>query len=247
MKKCTVEFILNSSHDVDTIGFYSCSEYKILDKEEIHHKYISEILISDDISDEVLKEKFEKEAKIASVALAKNERNPSDSCPYFRIDWKTVKIKSNKPDIEFLDDIQINDHLAIKIIRNIELKEIQELLDYKDNYSFEIDLFYHGLMSNNAKSKFFHFFTIIEIREKSNEYKALRMINLNRVEKLFQYLKSLNLECINSEVINIEDIKSIINQRNALYHASRNFDNNIVYDKLFPLVRELVIKRLKNE
>jgi hypothetical protein len=179
----------------------------------------------------------------------------------------------------FQDYINFDEHFSMKITRNIELTQIQEFLNYKDKYSFDVDLFYHGLLSNNAKSKFLYFFTIIEHLESSDQYKeqfvnnllftnedkiiikkfgktfddkkreeifkVLNKTKLSRVEKLFQCLKQLNLVCINTEKIKIEDVKNIIDQRNRLYHSSENFDSNLVYEKLFPLVRELVINKLK--
>ena len=93
MKNCMVDFLIKASHDTNEIGFYSCCEYQIIDKGVKCKKYISEILIPDDASDEIIKSEFEKIAKIGSIALAKNERNPSDACPFFSIDWKTLKIK----------------------------------------------------------------------------------------------------------------------------------------------------------
>ena len=183
--------------------------------------------------------------------------------------------------MDSVDCIKINDYFSIKITRSIELSEIQEVISYSNNYSPEVDFFYHGLMSNNTKSKFLYFFTIIELLEdpknySKNSFKELLFSNeeiteikkyfknfdsrkkgiilnslnttkLTRSEKLFQYLEELNLECINTGLIQINDIKSIIDQRNKLYHSSEIFDNNIVYDKLFPLVREVVMKQLKKE
>ena len=270
MESCTVRFILNSSHDTNEIGYYSCSEYKIIDKDNTFGEYVTEISIS---NGKILKDEIEKVGKIASIALAKNERNPSDACPFFSIDWKSIKIESEKN--------RIKDFFTMKITRNIELKEIQNFINCIGNYSIEMDFFYYGLMSNNAKAKFFHFFTILEYHEDSDDYKkqfannslfsneekeyiknfielfddrkkgvickSLSMTKLNRAEKLFHYLKGLNLECINAGKINFEDIRIMINQRNKLYHSSGKFNCDIVYDKLFPLAKELVIKKLKNE
>ena len=284
MKICTVEFNLNSSHDTNEIGFFSCCEYKIIDNGMEYSKYIPELIIQDDTTEEFVKNEFERIAKIGSVALAKKERNPFDACPYFTIDWKTFKYrrirnKSQKiKEMGFLDNMKIEDHLSMKITRNIQLKEIQEFVNCKENYSFDIELFYHGLMSNNNKSKFFHFFSILENLENSKDYlnyfnknllfsieeisnirkfagsfdirkkeiicKNLTATKLTRIDKLFSYLQKMNLECIQNGKVTIIDIKNIISQRNKLYHSSECFDTGLVYDKLFPLVREMVIRQL---
>jgi len=286
MKKHIVEFIINSSHETDKIGYNSRSEYKIIDEGVVKSQYISELIVDSDVSDDVIRNEFELEAKVASVGLAKNEKNQSNSCPFFTIDWKTYKeepVKNMDKEHEtqnllLSDFIQIKDYLSIKLTRNIELKDIHEFIHCKKNYSFDVELFYHGLMANNAKSKFFHFFTIIELlegsgdfrkqfdgdllfsteeindikyfgdkfhdRKKKHIHKILNITKMNREEKLFLYLQGLNLECINSKQIVIKDIENIISQRNKLYHGSKFFDSNIVYGKLFPLVREIIIKRL---
>ena len=97
MENCIVKFILNSSHDTNEIGCYSCSEYKIIDKDDSFGEYIAEITIP---NGKILKDEIEKAGKIASIALAKNERNPSDACPFFSIDWKSIEIESEKNKIK---------------------------------------------------------------------------------------------------------------------------------------------------
>jgi hypothetical protein len=289
MKKCTVDMIVNVSHDIDEFGFRSGNRYQIIDNDTVYTKYNSNISFTDNIPEELINIEFEKEAQIASLAMSRNEKNPAYGCPFLTVDWKSFKIESiaattdsyAEKGIIFKDHINISEYLDMKLTRRIELNEIRGLINHKPNYSFDIEIFYHGLMSNNAKSKFFNFFIIIERLEHSEAYKKifnndflfskeekdeiklfaehyekrkkgeiLEILNhtkLSRTEKLFQYLQSLNLECINTEIIRIDDIKNIIGQRNKLFHSSEEFNNDLVYEKLFPLVRELVIRQLTNK
>lgn len=279
MKRYTIDLILNTSHSVDSFDYHSSTVYKILDKEEQCKKIVLSIDERNGLPEEGIKRRFEKEAQIASLAVAKNERNPTDGCPYFTLNWASLNIEripniitDRDNGMMFEDSLEISDEFSMNIIRYIQMAEINNYLNNVNNYNFLVESFYHGLMSNNDESKFFNFFTIIEHIEKSCEFRKLfkdsllfneqeksivcNFINhfddrkknilagalgttmLNRQEKLFQYFSELRLSCISNLQINLDDIRNIIKQRNALFHASGKLNSDILYDKLFPLVRE---------
>jgi len=285
MKNCTVDMVVNTSHEIDTIGYHCGNKYQIIDDDKAVTLYKSNITFSDDAPEECINFEFEKEARIASLAMSLNEQNPTEGCPYLTINWESLKIEliADKPQgMNFSDKVNMRESFGMVVTRNIKLSKIKELIKHKENYHFGIEMFYYGLMSNNAKSKFFNFFTIIESLEGSEAYrkkydndflfseeekrdiklllknyeerKKKRLFSildyttlLSRAEKLYQHLQLLNLDCVNTGRIGIDDIKNIVEQRNRLYHSSKKFDSHLLYGVLFPLVRELVTKQFLNE
>lgn len=289
MKRYTIDLIINTSHSIDDIDYHSSNAYKILDNQEEYGKIILSIDLENEFSEKEIKKYFEKKAQVASLAAAKNEKNPTDGCPYFTVNWASLNIEtipnvitSHEETVMFVEDgLTIREYFSMKSTRIIQLTEVNKFLDNIKNYNFLVESFYHGLMSNNDKSKYFNFFVIIEYIENSDAFKsifkedllfsekeetiiydfinqfdehkksilanALTKTRLNRREKLFQYLSGLHLPCIDNHRIESDDIGNIINQRNKLFHSSEKFDPNILYDKLFPLVREIVIKNYMQE
>jgi hypothetical protein len=289
MKRYTIDLIINTSHFIDDIGYYSSNAYKILDNEEEYGKIVSSIDVENGFSEEEIKKYFEKEAQVASLAAAKNEKNPIDGCPYFTVNWTSLNIKTipnvitnHKKKLMFVEDgLSVREYFSIKSTRTIQLEEVNKYLDNINNYSFIVESFYHGLMSNNNKSKYFNFFVVIEHIENSKKFRSLfkgdllfneeekyiirnfikqfdehktstlanilAKTRLSRREKLFQYLSGLHLPCIDNHQIKLDDIDNIIDQRNKLFHSSEKFNSNILYDKLFPLVKEIVIKNYMQE
>jgi hypothetical protein len=66
----------------------------------------------------------------------------------------------------------------------------------------------------------------------------------SRSEKFFEYLFNRDINVIKEGKITLNDIKKIIEQRNHLFHASSKFDMEILYDKLFSIIKELLLKDL---
>jgi len=291
MKKYTVDIIINVSHSISEIDSHTSNHYQIINENVPCKKYSLTEIYQDDTPEKTIEVEFIQKAQIASVAMSKNERNPTDGCPYLVIDWKSLITEqivetndsNDNKDNNFLfnDYMPMREYFKMGIIRSININELIEFIDRKGNYTFDVGNFYNGLMANNNESKFFNFYLIIERIEKSGEYKVLfdgdflfsedekndiksfiseyeeakrnsilntlNKTRLNRAEKLFAYLEKMNLECLNTTLITIDDIKNIINQRNSLFHTSHKLDFNILYNKLFPLVREIVIKQIMKQ
>jgi hypothetical protein len=289
MKRYTVDLIINTSHFIDDIDYHSSNAYKIIDNDEENEKIVSSIDVENVFPEKEIKKYFEQEAQVASLAVAKNEKNSIDGCPYFTVNWTSLNIKTipnvatnHKKKLMFVEDsLSMREYFSMKSTRTIQLEEVKKYLDNINNYSFLVESFYHGLMSNNNKSKYFNFFVIIEHIENSSKFRnsfkedllfneeekyiicnfikqfgehkksilanILTKTRLSRKEKLFRYLSGLHLPCIDSYQIKLEDIDNIIDQRNKLFHSSEKFNLNILYDKLFPLVKEIVIKNYMQE
>jgi len=63
-------------------------------------------------------------------------------------------------------------------------------------------------------------------------------------EKFYEYLASRKINASNGYCITSGDIKKIIDQRNDLFHESSELDIGLLYSKLFPLIRELLLADL---
>jgi hypothetical protein len=120
-----------------------------------------------------------------------------------------------------------------------------EYIEGSDEFKILVDD--NLLFNEQEKSTVRKFISQFDDRKKNTLASTLRATMLNRQEKLFQYFSELHLSCISNLQINLDDIKSIIKQRNALFHASKKLNSDILYDKLFPLVREIVIKNYMKE
>jgi hypothetical protein len=266
-------------HEIDIIQRNTC---QIFDNGVEIPSIITWKVFPDNYPKNKIKDYFEHEAQIASLALAKDECNQASGCLYFTIDWNSLQTEYVKNgqyqdnDLIFEENIHIREFIDMVAIRNIEKTEIDRFLVKRDNYSFLIESFYFGLISNNDKSKFFNFFIVLEYLENSENYKHLfdndrlftkdeqteiinfadhfddrkkgilheylRHTNKSRKEKLFDYLSTMNINCITSGEIVLSDINDIITQRNKLFHSSEKFSQPILYMKLFPLVKEIVVK-----
>ncbi|MDR3058028.1 MAG: hypothetical protein LBU84_07800 [Prevotella sp.] len=63
----------------------------------------------------------------------------------------------------------------------------------------------------------------------------------SRSEKFYEYLINRNISIVSESKITSSDIKKIIEQRDSLFHTSSKFDDKILYDKLFPIIQELLL------
>jgi hypothetical protein len=63
-------------------------------------------------------------------------------------------------------------------------------------------------------------------------------------ENFYEYLASRKINTGNGYFIKSDDIKKIIDQRNDLFHESSELDIGLLYSKLFPLIRELLLADL---
>jgi hypothetical protein len=137
MKRYTVDLIINTSHSVDDIGYQSSNAYKISDSEKQCEKIVLSIDEENDFPEKEIKKHFEKEAQIASLAVAKNERNPTDGCPYFTVNWESLNVERISNSItnhgngimSSEENIEISEYFSMKATRTIQMDEIKKYLN----------------------------------------------------------------------------------------------------------------------
>jgi hypothetical protein len=126
-------------------------------------------------------------------------------------------------------------------------------------YLFSIFELYEksDFFKNNPNKKLFSNDEIngfLDLVEKSDNYERKKAILSelknrtlkNRAEKFFEYLNTKYIDIVKKNNITIDDLQSIINQRNKLFHASSVFNNEVLFDKLFPIIKELLLNDLFN-
>lgn len=132
-------------------------------------------------------------------------------------------LKSNNPKAKFF-------HFFV-IIECIEGSKEYKFMFSKNN-----------LFSVEESEKVREFAEGFDNRKKGVILESLNRTENNRRKKLLLLLESKNLEVLNNGTIGEDDLGRILNMRNSLFHSSSSFDENLLYLKLFPLVREIVGK-----
>ncbi|WP_039989690.1 hypothetical protein [Vibrio owensii] len=117
-------------------------------------------------------------AKYLSFIAAKNEHNGRYGTPFIKINFNTfneniidvanVSIKDNTLALNSV--IKMTDALSIKSINSIKFNESNV---EKIHYNELLDYYYNGLKAESEKSKFFHWFLIVESLEGSKRYNEL--------------------------------------------------------------------------
>ncbi|GHU25871.1 hypothetical protein FACS1894172_14780 [Spirochaetia bacterium] len=203
MKKYTVDLLINSSHSINEVDFHGGNMYKISDNEIEYDKFISSMTFRNECPETEIQKIFEKVAQIASLAVSKDERNQAYGCPYFTVNWASANVEQvqdiipNNDDILYFEDhLSIREYVNMTSTRVIPVSEINEYINNIDNYNFLVENFYHGLMSNNVKSKFFSFFIIIESIEGSNEFRGLfetdLLFNVNEKNVISEFINQFD-------------------------------------------------------
>jgi hypothetical protein len=121
---------------------------------------------------------------------------------------------------------------------------ILEYIERENKHLFKNDT----LFTDDEKKKIRDFASSFDSNKKKGELlKNIHKTTLNRAEKLYQYLSNINLICITNGEIILQDIADIIDQRNHLFHSGEELNKDILYMKLFPLVKEIVLKNFTSE
>jgi hypothetical protein len=194
MKKYKVkcDFELRSSHRVSEVGFQGDSSFSLeegiksacplgLPNTEIEIISSNNSVFNVEVDSlDLVKQAdqvsyLRKLASYLSFVTAKDEHNGHYGAPYINVILETFNATSCEVDKEVLPDnrnvlqsiINPTESVSINIKRrvefntqNIELVQYNELLAY----------YYNGLKAESEKSKFFHWFLIIEFLEGSNRY-----------------------------------------------------------------------------
>ena len=186
--KITCPFRLPGSHEIQEIGFRGGNNIELttpfrlngflgkvgtnLEIIELEKGKYGIVIDSDSLLNKDKQVGFlEKASEYLSFLINKSENNPHYGTNFVELDWfefKAIEIEErNEP---FHDTLHISDALAISSTRTVTLDEDEVL---RGSYHDVLRFYYDGLRAEHAKSKYFHWFLILEYLENSEKYRAL--------------------------------------------------------------------------
>lgn len=186
--KITCPFSLPSSHKIHEIGFRGDNNIKLtlpfrredflgiigtsLEINQHEDGKYCFVIVSDSLGQEEKQvEYLERVAECLSFLINRNELNPHYGTNFVQVEWfefKAIPVQEN--DEPFHDVVHLSEALDISSTRTVTLEEEKVSLgSYHDILRFYFD----GLRAEHDKSKYFHWFLILEYLENSEKYKAL--------------------------------------------------------------------------
>jgi hypothetical protein len=198
----TCTFQITSSNDIEVPGFHGSNELLLttplsvsnpfgLDHTtlEITKKDFYQLkIISKELKYKELQIEFiEKAAEYLSFLINQNEKNPQYGNSYIKINWLDfLATATPKPSSDIHERLGISDTWSITSIRTLKVNEG----NWQNALHGDILRFYFdGLRAEHKKSKYFHWFLVLEYLEKSKKY--TQMFSL---EKLFTDAESKIIE-----------------------------------------------------
>jgi hypothetical protein len=200
--KITCPFLLISSHEIESVGFRGGNNLELttpfnqnnpfgvenstLEINQLAEGKYNICAISSVLNSEKKQIEFlENVAEYISFLINKTENNPHYGNIFVKIEWLDFKVVPQCDDViasdethhvSVIDRINISDAVTMSSTRTCRLSNNDwDGISHNDLLRFYFD----GLKAEHKKSKYFHWFLILECLEKSQKYKA--MFN----EKLF--------------------------------------------------------------
>lgn len=191
--ECKFEFF--SSHSINEVGFQGASVYNVEEgfffscplglsdtKIELSCTKSPDFIVK--VESLVLEEQakqvsyLNRLASYLSFVAAKNEKNGHYGTPFIKVYFDTLKKETttieNESSItnpsDFNSPINISDSLSIKSTNKVIFNDDNVI---KVSYNDILDYYYNGLRAESEKSKFFHWFLIVEYLEGSELYSKL--------------------------------------------------------------------------
>ncbi|WP_337073874.1 hypothetical protein [Aeromonas veronii] len=179
------DFEIRSSHDVNQIEFSGESSFVLDEKFNLDCPYgnpdtnitiekidtnTSKITVSSiKISDKEKQGKYlEKITILLSSILGFKEKNPFYGTPFITLNLHSFHSRVEGTSSE--TTLQLSDSLHLKSTANVKFSDF----DFSSIQDTELlNHYYNGLRAESGKSKFFHFFLILEILECSDLYKKM--------------------------------------------------------------------------
>lgn len=280
---------IKTSHEVNKIGFSGTNKLEInanfletiqgplnrqntmMQVEKIddsRFKFIiatSELILLEDQIDFI-----ETVSHLLSYYLNEEEINPRYGTCYVDIGWDGFFSKGGNSDSHIRDSLRLNGTRKVSL----------DFAKFKSfNNAVMYQFYYDGLRAEQAKSKFFCWFLILEGLESSEKYKELfnrellfngaektKIQNLAekmpdnrrkavvlslikgtmkpRTTKLYEFLKYIGAgkyKFFTQETVLTETkVKEIVEARNRIFHQSSRFDQELLWNHLFPIVRSVL-------
>jgi hypothetical protein len=147
------------------------TELEIKLEDEVHNTYQLTITSKNLSSTSQQFAFIEKLSEYLSFLINKEERNPRLGTLFVKVDWFNINIIEKDGDnSDFHDSIHVTDRLSFKAIRAIDILEnALSSAFYHDILRFYFD----GLRAEHKKSKYFHWFLILEYLENSPKYSQM--------------------------------------------------------------------------
>ena len=161
-------------------------------------------------SDSLLKEDeqidfLERVSEYLSFLINKRESNPHYGTNFVELEWfefKAIAIQESHEPLH--DTLHISDALAVSSTRTFTLDE-EEIS--RGGYHDVLRFYYDGLRAEHAKSKYFHWFLILEYLENSKKYRALFNSNMlfdeNEKVLLMEVADKINDEVKKGAIFNL--------------------------------------------
>lgn len=244
--RITCPFFLPSSHEIHEVAFRGRNNLKLklpfkqkdflgvigtnLEINQSEDDKYHLIVVSDSLDK---KEKqvgyLEMVAEYLSFLINRNEINQHYGTSFVQIEWFEFKaIPIQEDGGSFQDVVHMSEALVISSSRTVSLEEERVS---QGTYHDLMRFYFDGLRAEHKKSKYFHWFLILEYLENSEKYKAL--FNSN---KLFDENESLLLRDIASKMSNKVKKCAILN----LLSRTKEFRNY----KLLKMINELGINSI---
>ena len=220
--KITCPFSLPSSHEIHDVGFRGENNIKLklpfqqddflgvigtsleINQSEDGKYYL--VVVSDSLQQKSKQVSYLKMvAEYLSFLINKNEINPIYGNNFVQIEWFKFKAIPVQEDAgSFHDVIHISNALAISSTRTVALEdEKASQLTYHDLLRFYFD----GLRAEHKKSKYFHWFLILEFLETSEKYNALfnsnKLFDENETQQLKGVANKMSDEVKKGAVLNL--------------------------------------------
>lgn len=206
-----------------------------------------------------------------TLLLANSDVNPQSGFSYAEVDW--LHFNPRETNGSSLQDVWIIMSSAMTKIVTFNKDQWNVENDYS-NVIF--DNYYDGIRATHCKSKYFHWFLIIEVIEHSNLYqrkfneKLFDEVELEaiakqfendktkrdailglkwrtkkqRAEKLHEILQEIGVGSYQfrdeKHELSLKTVKTMIDYRNKLFHRGEKLDEQFVWNKFFPIIREIV-------
>lgn len=220
--KITCPFTLPNSHEIHEVGFRGDNKLKlklpfkqenflglagtsleIKPNEECGYYFA---VLSDNLNKKEEQVGYlEKAAEFISFLINRNEHNPSYGTTFVQVEWFELKAaqvdESGQP---FCSDINISDSTAISLTRTVTFECEPVLLG---NYHDLLRFYFDGLKAEHRKSKYFHWFLVLEFLENTEKYKIMfssnKLFDENEAQKLRDVANNMNDQIKKSAVLNI--------------------------------------------
>lgn len=209
--KITCPFSLPGSHEIHEVGFHGGNDIKLtlpfrqedflgiigtnleINQREDGKYYF--VVVSDSLDQ---KEKqvgyLEMVAEYLSFFINKNELNPHYGNNFVQLEWFEFNAIPVQEEAEpFHDVLSMTDAVAISSTRTVTLEKKQVS---RGTYHDLLRFYFDGLRAGHKKSKYFHWFLILEFLENSEKYKTLfnsnKLFDENETQQLIDIANKMS-------------------------------------------------------